>query len=75
MQLFVLIVSIKSGKGQVSWTPIGTLTVLSEDKDGMRILIHQRIHCRPRQNVRSSEKEMVFGNITFDTSIYTMDHP
>ena len=36
MQLFVLIVSIKSGKGQVSWTPIGTLAVLSEDKDGMR---------------------------------------
>ena len=36
---------------------------------------HQDLHCLQRQN-RSSEKNNIFGEIiTYDPSIYTIDHP
>ena len=36
---------------------------------------HQRLHCLPRQN-RSSEKNNIFFEIiTYEPSIYTIDHP
>ena len=50
----------------------------SEDPDEMPhdAAFHLGLHCLLRQK-RSAEKEIqfLFGNITCDPSIYTMDHP
>ena len=50
----------------------------SEDPDEMlhKAAFHQGLHCLLRQN-QSSEKEIIIylKTITYDPSIYTMDHP
>ena len=36
---------------------------------------HQGLHYLQRQNNLQGEKTIIFGNVTCDPSIYTMDHP
>ena len=41
----------------------------------MMVTFHQGLHSLLKQNLSSGKEILFLGNITFDPSIYIMDHP